>query len=432
MGANSVAAITGEPTPVLLLSGGFYGSLAAARCLGRAGIPVTVADKNRFTPTAWSRYVTARETCPSEQDPDALLDWLCAFGRRSRRHVLYPTSDDTAFLISQERERLSQWFDLYSPPVETVYALLNKKHLFAHARDAGLEMPKAWFPSSEAALGAIANTARGPLMVKPATQVFFPSHRKGVPVTTLSELEREWSSYGGESYARRLMAFDPAAAQPLVQRYMPEAMRCVLSLSGFIDQSGEHFVVRASRKLLQFPRRLGVGVAYEAAEVDQELADKIRVMCLSAGFHGVFEAEFIPARGQKLLIDFNPRFYGQMGFDIARGVPLPLFVYHGALGQTSELAYLVSQVPDDGADSLHYTNRLAAMLMLGSQRISGALSHGEWKEWKAFVGNKDLSTVDAVLDREDWLPTPVELAQEVWSFVRHPRSFVRRIVLNRP
>jgi NAD(P)-dependent dehydrogenase (short-subunit alcohol dehydrogenase family) len=33
------------------------------------------------------------------------------------------------------------------------------------------------------------------------------------------------------------------------------------------------------------------------------------------------------------LIDVNPRFYSQMGFDIARGLPLPMLVWHAARGE---------------------------------------------------------------------------------------------------
>jgi hypothetical protein len=48
--------------------------------------------------------------------------------------------------------------------------------------------------------------------------------------------------------------------------------------------------------------------------------------------------EFIRAGGKQLLIDFNPRFYSQMGFDIARGSPLPLLVYEAACGHEAQLA----------------------------------------------------------------------------------------------
>ena len=67
-----------------------------------------------------------------------------------------------------------------------------------------------------------------------------------------------------------------------------------------------------------------------------ELAAGLERLVARVGFSGVFEAEFIDPQGQAVLIDFNPRFYNQMGFDIARGLPLPLLAYYDALGSHAE------------------------------------------------------------------------------------------------
>src|SRR6188472_1424905 len=76
------------PAPVLLTSSGFYGTLAAVRSLGRAGIPIVVADEARLGPASWSRFVTRRERCPG-QSSSAFIDWLLAFGEEHPGHVLY-------------------------------------------------------------------------------------------------------------------------------------------------------------------------------------------------------------------------------------------------------------------------------------------------------------------------------------------------------
>jgi hypothetical protein len=87
--------------------------------------------------------------------------------------------------------------------------------------------------------------------------------------------------------------------------------------------------MRAARKALPWPRRLGLGLCYEHAEVDPDAASKGLALCRRIGYHGAFEAELIRRAGGLLLIDFNPRFYGQMSFDIARGSPLPLGLLRG-------------------------------------------------------------------------------------------------------
>src|SRR6266436_4705611 len=85
--------------PALLTMPGYGGTLAAVRCLGRAGIPVTVASEAPALPAAWSRWTTRRVRCPRPRDARAFMDWLLRFGEREPGHVLYPTSDDLAYLL---------------------------------------------------------------------------------------------------------------------------------------------------------------------------------------------------------------------------------------------------------------------------------------------------------------------------------------------
>ena len=51
----------------------------------------------------------------------------------------------------------------------------------------------------------------------------------------------------------------------------------------------------------------------------------------------MFDVEFAIDGDQKLLIDFNPRFYNHMAFEVQRGLPLPWLAYLAATGQTEAL-----------------------------------------------------------------------------------------------
>ena len=86
---------------------------------------------------------------------------------------------------------------------------------------------------------------------------------------------------------------------------------------GFVGSSARHYELGP----------IALALLKRNVPVDAELAEKVRQLCVKLGYFGSFEVEFIRAGGRQLLIDFNPRFYSQMGFDIARGMPLPLFVY---------------------------------------------------------------------------------------------------------
>ncbi|MCP3097519.1 carbamoyl-phosphate synthase [Myxococcus sp. K15C18031901] len=429
--AAARARVEGRPS-ALLFSASFYGTLAAARCFGRNGIAVTVADPGRLGPASWSRFVGRRVQCPPESQPEAFMDWLLDFGRQEPfQHVLYPTSDELAWLVSVHAAELKRYFHLYDPGVAAVYGLLNKRKLFEAGQEVGLKLPRTWFPESEEDLEAISREARFPVLIKPTTQILYSTHRKGLPVAEPSQLVEEYRAFARDGYAPMLVKFDPAVARPMVQEFHPEAAQGIYSLSGFVDETGELFEVRGAMKVLQRPRRLGVGVCFESAPVRDDLAEGLQRLCKRLGYHGVFEVEFIQTKDDFLLIDFNPRYYGQMGFDIARGLPLPLLAYHAAVGDQLSLQREVEHARAWKGRGEVFCNRIALEMLLNLQRLSGALPVEEARQWRRWLGQNREVAVDPLIDADDLMPTAVELAQILYGSARHPRAFVRMMVLNR-
>src|SRR5262245_34860116 len=100
--------------PALLTMANYNGTLAAVRALGRAGIRVTTVDANRLAVSAWSKFASTSVQAPRVQDSERFLEWLMGFGAKHGRHVLLPTSDDTAWLYSLHRDELSRHFYLSS------------------------------------------------------------------------------------------------------------------------------------------------------------------------------------------------------------------------------------------------------------------------------------------------------------------------------
>lgn len=418
--------------PVLLTSARFYGTLSAARCLGRLGAHVIVADSTRTGPASWSRFVARREVSPDELQPTDFLKWLLDFGKRSPRTFLYPTSDDLAWLLAKEREALSKYFYMYQPPVDCIYALLNKRRLFEICREVDVPAPLTWFPNSDADFDRLTRESAFPVLLKPQTQILNARHRKGEVVKTPSALRRQYQDFSREEYAPELMAYDPQVNQPMVQQLFADSDTRIYSISGFIDESGQLFSTRASRKVLQRPRRLGVGICFESEPVLPALADRIRRIARRVGYYGIFEVEFIEAHGEHLLIDFNPRYFGQMEFDVARGLPLPHLVYLAALGDGEGLRRLVGDANAQKDDRRAvYCNRLALETTLGLQRLSGALSAEEKATWRHWLDQHQENIIDAVIDLDDVAPAAIDTMQQMLLMARHPRSFVRTMVLNR-
>jgi D-aspartate ligase len=402
----------------------YYGSLSATRCLGTRRVPVIVADADAFAPARWSRHAAQLEATPPVRPIDPFIDWLLRFGDRHPGHVLYGTSDDLAWAFAERQAELRDRFRLLSPPFETVSRILDKAALYAACREVGLKVPRTWLPTDDE-IDAVAREATFPVIVKPRTQVRFRSMCKGSVVSSPTELAATYRQFASDNgYDRDFAAKHPHLLRPLVQELQTGL---IYAISGFCDPRRGVFVARGSRKLVQWPRRAGVGVAFEDAPVDAALAEGLRKLCETTGFFGVFEAEFVVSGDDDArLIDFNPRFFGQMGFDAARGLPSPYLVYLAATEAYERLAAEVDaalQWRPTGA--MVYVNRTAlawtqtAELLVG--RVPTTLPARVLQSLPAYV--------DAVGFNGDWRPAVVDGVGQILGALCHPRAALRAAFL---
>ena len=217
----------------------------------------------------------------------------------------------------------------------------------------------------------------------------------------------------------------------MVQEFLPHAGQAIYSLSGFLSQAGG-WAMRAAIKVLQQPRRLGVGICFEDSAVEPALAEAVISLCRRVGYFGVFEAEFICRGEERLLIDFNPRFFGQLGFDLARGLPLVVLAYESALGHPVTVARLLRSAnrwASSPTGARAFCHKRALETLLRWQESAGSMPTREATRWRTWL--KTHHAVDAVIDEDDEAPAAIDSLGRFAAWARHPRAFVRSIVLNR-
>ncbi|MFO0585688.1 MAG: carbamoyl-phosphate synthase [Anaeromyxobacter sp.] len=416
-------------TPFLLTSATYYGTLAAARSLGRAGIPVVLADGALIAHTRWSRHVTRREPLPTRAGPAALLGRFLEIGRAAPGMVLYPTSDDLAWLFSAHRHQLAEHFRLLSPTLDVVYGFLNKQRLHDLCGEAGLESPITHFPADLAEVERLAHRIEYPVMVKPQTQIFLDTKVKGRRVDRPGELVAAYVDFVRQNrYHPEIVRTDPGVVRPMIQAFHVGAAETIHSVSGFAAPSGE-VELRAATKILQWPRKIGTGICFEAEPVAQGLGEKLAALCRRVGYHGAFEVEFIREGDRSLLIDFNPRFYGQMGFEEARGLEISRLVHAAACGDAAEVARLLAasrEHPERHATA--YCNTNLFELVTRGQRALGVLGREEYRRWRAWARRHRGTCADAVWSSDDRVPGLVDFLQHLAGSARHPRAFLRTLL----
>ncbi len=423
-----------ERVPVLMSDGGYYGTLAAARTLGRRGVPVTIADPSRVASALWSRHVTRRLQCPPAWDVERFVGWLDELGRKGPRHVVFPTSDDISFALGLHCDAMNGPLAFYQPDLSALVSFLDKSRLLEEARAAGLEAPETWLPETDAEAERVIRDAGGMLIIKPRTQALLRTHAKGLIVASGDRASKgAYARFRRRNvYAAPLARRFPQMAVPMIQRFYPEADEGVYSLTGFRDRSGRHLVMKAAEKVLARPHRLGIGLCFEDAPVDGELAAGLCRLLERVGYYGIFEAEFIRAGKRSLLIDLNARLYNQIGFDIARGLPLPTLLYDAALGHDQAVADAVASIPRaDDSGPRAFCNRFGLAVLVGAKRLSGNMSRVDAERWRAWLRDRQGRVIDAVADGDDPAPMALETAQQLLMYVRHPRAFVRTIALDR-
>lgn len=420
--------------PFLLTMPQYNGTLAAARCLGEHGVPVTVAGSDFTAPTRWSRYVTRRITAPDPADAERFLDWLFEFGAREPGHVLYPTCDELVWLIASRADELARHFKLYQPGERTILQLLDKKAL--HEACAELDIPTlpTAFPQNVDDALEAGRDLGYPLLLKPRTQILLTTRSKGNVADRPDSLRREYASFiDRDRFHPWLAAAVPGVEHPMLQAFRPEAAQGIYSVAGFIGPEDGAVVARGAMKILQRPKRLGVGLCFEEAPVDPAVLESLVRLCRKVGYYGVFEAEFVPEKGRLHLLDFNPRFYGQMGFETGRALPLGYMVWLAASGDPEQLARVVAEAQawQEGRGYI-YCHGFFLKMVIALRRLSGRMQPEEARHWLQWIASRKSAelAVDATDTAADRLPGLASAAHEVYRAFRHPRSFLMTIVLD--
>src|SRR5215470_2370956 len=417
----------------LLADATWYGTLAAVRDLHAHGVAITIGSDSWLAPARWSRHVSRTVSCPSSKDAAAFLEWLLRFGAEQPGHFLYPTSDEVAWLVASHRNELARYYRLYSPPIQSLVRLLDKARLVEDAKAAGLDVPETVVPRNAADAEYCGRTLGFPLFVKPRAQVFRLDFGKGVRVNNPSELLSAWSSQlDRTTYAAEVVKHVPDIHLLMLQSWISGSER-IYTVDGFVDETGKLDASLACVKLLQLPRGSGAGIIFEHAEIDPRIDDGLRRLFRNTGFYGVFDAEFLEIGSRKLLIDINPRYYNHMAFENERGLHLPWLTYLAATGDCETLKMEIAKsksVSRSAAMSRRaYVHALRANLLLRVQRLTGKMSAEDEDYWRRRIEEYGDSVTNPVWTTDDPAPALAEMAAEIYAAVRHPRSYVKGMLV---
>jgi D-aspartate ligase len=400
---------------VLLASASSGGAIAAARHLGAIGFDVRVLSSQRLAAAAWSRHTARAYSAPPESESQRFLERLLAIGAADPGQILLPTSDETAWLYTQNAAELGRYFRAVQPSTAVLLKILDKK-LFADAAvSAGLAVLPSWDPRTIDDVEALAPTLPYPILIKPRTHVHRLRNDKGIVVYSAQELINQYRRFVDREQVRA--ADDPLlcdANLPILQQFVRVGSEGVHSVTGFIDRTGELFVTRGATKVFQRSQPVGVGLCFESLPLVPALSDAVRRLCRELGYFGIFEVEFLWFDGRWAAIDFNPRLFNQIGMDIRRGMPLPLLACLDAAGETTSLRDAVAKAKTEDDEQMVFCDRFTLRAILFAQTMTGRISHKDHAYWRAWMKQHAAHAVDVAADDSDPKPRVIHALSELY------------------
>jgi len=287
-----------ETTGALVLGGNLNG-LTIARSLGRHGVAVWVATSPNIKLASYSRYTQRTLPWPNGEC-EAQVDYLLELAARHKLDgwVLFPTSDESAALLSKFHVALSSRYRVSTPTWDILQWAYDKRLTYRLAEQEKVDYPVTLYPSSESDLDACAF----PAILKPAAHVSVNRFTadKAWPVANREELRARYRE------ARELIPPDLI----LLQERIPGGGESQFSYAA-LCRDGKPIASLTARRTRQYPVDFGYSSSFvETLDVPEIVAPSRRLLA-AIRYTGLVEIEykFDARNGRYKLLDINPRLW---------------------------------------------------------------------------------------------------------------------------
>ena len=368
-------------TPGALLLGSDFKALGVARSLARQRVPVMIVDD--LPRSAWfSRHVAKRFRWRGTMWGAPFVEYLMRLAREYRleQWVLFPLQDEVVETVARHAHALGESYRLVTPPWETLRWAQDKRLANQLAAQAGIAIPRTWYPATETELESITDF---PVIVKPTMSIRlqYALGHKALAASNRSELIQQYRA------ARAVL--EPDAI--MIQEVIPGDGRSQWSVAAFCLK-GRVTASMTARRRRQYPYDYGLGSTFVEAIEMPHLIELARRLLEPMQLSGMLEVEFKrDARdGQDKFLDVNVRPWGWHTLAIASGLDFPYAQYRQALGESIELT-----APRYG----RRWRRLITDIPAGIQEIRQG-----WSTPSAYLRSLFARAVGSVFDWRDPLP----------------------------
>jgi len=311
-----------ETTGALVIGGNLNG-LSIARSLGRRGVPVWVTSPPNIKLASYSRY-TQRTLPWLNGDSEEQAAYLLELAERYdlNQWVLFPTSDESAALLSKFHSALSRHFRVSTPTWDVLSWAYDKRLTYRLAAEQQVAYPSTVYPTTEADLQSV----NFPAILKPATHATINRFTadKAWPVTNREELLARYRE------ARELIPSDLI----LIQERIPGGGESQFSYAALCCD-GQPIASLTARRTRQYPIDFGYSSSFvETLDVPEIVGPSQRLLA-AIRYTGIVEVEYkLDARdGRYKLLDINPRLWTWSPLGGRAGVDFPYLLWQMMVGR---------------------------------------------------------------------------------------------------
>jgi D-aspartate ligase len=297
--------------------------LQTARILASHDVPVIAIASD---PTHYcSRTRVCERIYSADTANEDFVELLESLGPElDRDAVLFPCTDISVLLISQNRHRLDPWYRITLPEHETVEMLMDKISFLTYAQKQGLPVPKTYFLRLRSDAERAAKELSFPCILKPPIKS--PAWQKSTKAKVFKAANPE----------ELLNLYDRCAQWAdllMVQEWVEGTDADLYSCNCYFDNDSEPLATFIARKIRQWPPETGTSCLGEECRNDIVLEETLRLF-RSVNYRGLGYVEMKQDKrtGKHYIIEPNiGRPTGRSAIAEAGGVELVYTNYCDAL-----------------------------------------------------------------------------------------------------
>jgi D-aspartate ligase len=382
-------------------------TLAFARSLGRQGVPLHFYGSGAGR---WSRYCTRHSRCPPVDSVDEFQPWLRERLRSGDITRVAPTTDMIAFHASALRNEFAPEVQRTIAPLVEIENCLIKTRFSAINGSTDSRLLPTFAPDSVDGAIAAAAALGYPVMMKPKSHLAVGLDR-GHLLMDERDLLRHYRQYRIAPGQECIAASYPELAWPLLQRYIASARNRVYSVTGIKDADNGVLTACVSYKRDQWPPDTGVSTLQISHDDGRILEFGLNIVDKTLS-RGIFEVELLAEGDALYAIDLNPRAFGFLELDLARGSDLPWLWFRSTLEVQAPIPRRPpTEVP---IEARHW-------LLRALKALAGAQAPPDAAEAERSDRSKARVSVSMLGHRSDPLPMIISNLH----LLRHPRSLMR-------